>query len=199
MAGSHRDLNALIGSRICHDLISPLGAIGNGVELLTMTGLSGAPEIALIAESVENANARIRYFRIAFGAASEVQSLGRAEITSILGGITKGGRLRIDWQPEDAVPRLDTKLAFLFILCLETAMPRGGTITVTHRDKGWQVIGEAEKLKIVPELWEVLANPSAETEITSAEVHFPLAAELSRRLKKTVRTGIDANRITISF
>jgi len=39
-----RDLNALLGSRICHDLISPLGAIGNGVELLTMSGLDAAPK-----------------------------------------------------------------------------------------------------------------------------------------------------------
>ena len=53
-----RDLNSLIGSRICHDLISPLGAIGNGLELLSMSGFDGAPEIALIAESVENANSR---------------------------------------------------------------------------------------------------------------------------------------------
>ena len=52
------DLSALIGSRICHDLISPIGAIGNGVELLMMEGRAG-PEVALIAESVAAANAQI--------------------------------------------------------------------------------------------------------------------------------------------
>ena len=55
------DLAALIGSRICHDLISPIGAIGNGVELMMMDGTAKTPELALIAESVANANARIRY------------------------------------------------------------------------------------------------------------------------------------------
>ena len=63
------DLTALVGSRICHDLISPLGAIGNGLELLQLSGLPQGPEWALIAESVENASARIRFFRIAYGAA----------------------------------------------------------------------------------------------------------------------------------
>ena len=64
-------LTALVASRICHDLISPIGAIGNGVELLTMeSGGTLRPEFALISESVANANARIRLFRIAFGAAS---------------------------------------------------------------------------------------------------------------------------------
>jgi histidine phosphotransferase ChpT len=63
------ELTSLIGSRICHDLISPLGAIGNGVELLAMSEVAKGPEMSLIAESVENANARIRFFRVAFGAA----------------------------------------------------------------------------------------------------------------------------------
>jgi histidine phosphotransferase ChpT len=63
------DLAALIGSRICHDLISPIGAIGNGVELLLMEASGKGPELSLISESVAAANARIRFFRVAFGAA----------------------------------------------------------------------------------------------------------------------------------
>ena len=63
------NIAALIRSRICHDLISPIGAIGNGVELLTMSASAGgSPELDLIADSVHNANARIRFFRIAYGA-----------------------------------------------------------------------------------------------------------------------------------
>ncbi len=80
------DLATLIGSRICHDLISPIGAIGNGVELLAMTGSAGdvSPELDLISQSVENANARIRYFRISFGATSSSQIMGRQEVLSVL-------------------------------------------------------------------------------------------------------------------
>ena len=69
------DLAALIASRICHDLISPLGAIGNGVELLAMEPGGTRPEMALISESVANANARIRFFRICFGQASSDQRI----------------------------------------------------------------------------------------------------------------------------
>lgn len=58
------DLPALIGSRICHDLISPIGAINNGLELLNMAGTGAAPgpELELIGQSVESASARIRFF-----------------------------------------------------------------------------------------------------------------------------------------
>ena len=72
------DLAALLGSRICHDLISPIGAIGNGVELMLMDGAGRAPEVALISESVDAANARIRFFRVAYGVSSPA-SRSRAE------------------------------------------------------------------------------------------------------------------------
>ncbi|CRK74395.1 hypothetical protein [Nereida ignava] len=54
------DLSALVGSRICHDLISPLGAIANGVELMALTGAEQTPEMLLIAESVEAAVTKVR-------------------------------------------------------------------------------------------------------------------------------------------
>ena len=76
------DLAALVGSRICHDLISPIGAIGNGVELMMMDRASASPELALIAESVASANARIRYFRVAFGTAGADQRIARSEVHS---------------------------------------------------------------------------------------------------------------------
>ena len=59
------DLAALVGSRICHDLISPIGAIGNGLELFLMD-TAGGPELALITESISHAKARIRFFRVAY-------------------------------------------------------------------------------------------------------------------------------------
>ena len=65
MALNNLDLAALVSSRICHDLISPIGAINNGLELLNMSGLAhDGPEIQLIGDSVKSARARIRFFRI---------------------------------------------------------------------------------------------------------------------------------------
>ena len=92
------DLAALLGSRICHDLISPIGAIGNGVELLMLESRDQGPEMALISDSVAQAIARIRFFRIALGAASPGQRIGRPEGAEVLAGLTRGGRLVIDWQ-----------------------------------------------------------------------------------------------------
>ena len=194
-----RDINALLGSRICHDLISPLGAIGNGVELLTMSGLDAAPEIALIAESIENANARIRFFRVAFGQAGASAQLGRSEIQSILTDLTKGTRTTIEWKIEGGLPRREVKLAFLLIQALESAMPVGGKITISKNANSWLIRGAADRLNIDPALWELLANPSADVEVSSANVHFALAHDTARRADRSVRSQISDSEIILSF
>ena len=184
------DLVALLGSRICHDLISPIGAISNGVELLMMDGGAMGPEIALIAESVANANARIRFFRVAFGASGADQRIGRPEVLSILSDLTRGGRLTIDWRGPADLPRREVKLAFLLIQCLETAMAFGGRITVDMVDGRWTLNGAAAKLKLDADLWAHLSDPGARGDVTAAQVHFALVpGELSRqnrRLKATL-------------
>lgn len=184
------DLTALLGSRICHDLISPIGAISNGLELLIMDGSQGGPEMVLISESVANANARIRFFRVAFGLAQTDQRIARSEVQSILTDVTRGGRLQVEWTSDTDLARAEVKLAFLLIQCLEHAMAYGGRLIVNSQDGRWQISGQAEKLRIDTALWEVLANPNANPPITPALVQFPLAAEelLTRgfRLKTTL-------------
>ena len=199
MSRAGRDLNALLGSRICHDLISPLGAIGNGLELLSMSGASAAPELALITESVENANARIRFFRVAFGAASAGQGLGSAEIRGILGDVMRGARLSVDWQPEGDCPRREVRLAFLLILCLETAMPWGGRIAVTRGDGRWRLHGAAERMKVDPVLWTLLLGGDAAVELSSAQVQFALAPEAASRLGKALAVEVQPGLVTIGF
>ena len=193
------DLVALLGSRICHDLISPIGAISNGVELLMMDGATMGPEIALIAESVANANARIRFFRVAFGASSTDQRIGRPEVLSILSDLTRGGRLSIDWRGPADLPRREVKLAFLLIQCLESAMAFGGRITVDRLDGRWTLLAEAAKLKLDADLWEMLSNPAAKTDVTAAHVHFALVPDEMQRQNRRLSADIGQTEIRLSF
>jgi histidine phosphotransferase ChpT len=171
------DLMALIGSRICHDLISPIGAIGNGVELLMMDSGTHGAEIALIAESVAHANARIRFFRIAFGGAGQDHRIARSEVQGILTDLTRGGRLQIGWTSDADVARAEVKLAFLLLMCIESALPYGGRVRVVADGPNWLMEAEATRLKIDADLWEVLSNPGAAVQIGPAQVHFALVPE----------------------
>lgn len=194
------DLNALIGSRICHDLISPLGAIGNGVELLSISGLGAAPEIALIAESIENANARIRFYRIAFGSVGPDATVGRSEVRSILADLYRGARVRVDWAVPGEAARGEVKIAFLLMQCLEAALPWGGEIAVHATGERWHVTGRAERVKDIPELWDVVSGLGIPAELAAADVHFALApaaaSAAGRRIDILSRTG---DRVELSF
>lgn len=174
MSLSQRDLAGLLGSRICHDLISPIGAIGNGLELMSMSGGRGGPEMDLISESVINANARIRLYRIAFGIGGEGERLPHTEIVSILDAVTYGGRLKIRWLPESNVLRQEVKLLFLLLQCCESAMPYGGDIKVDFDGSTWSISCTGDKMKMDPEIWQYLTDPACDTDLTPAQVQFAL-------------------------
>ncbi|MDP3340124.1 histidine phosphotransferase family protein [Frigidibacter sp.] len=193
------DLTALLGSRICHDLISPLGAIGNGVELLAMSGTAAGPEMALIAESVASAKARIRFFRIAFGAAAPDQRLGRPEILAVIADMTRGGKLAIDWQPEGDQARREVKLAFLGLQCLESALPWGGRVTVQRQGPGWLLRAEAQRVKVDAAPWAVLAGLGDPAEVSAAQVHFALMPVEAARQARKVQADLGETGISLRF
>lgn len=198
MADPLPDFAALIGSRICHDLISPLGAIGNGVELLAMSSAGTGPEVALISESVANANARIRFFRIAFGATGGGGSVAAAEIRSILAALSQGSRTRIDWQVTGDVPRPLAKLAFLALQCLETALPWGGEITVTSAG-GWKAGARAMRLNVDEALWRNLTAAAADPAIAPAQVQFALLPAEARAQGRNLGWSRASDGVTIRF
>lgn len=199
MAPSHLDLAALVSSRICHDLISPIGAINNGLELLGMSGMiNDGPEMALINESVMNASARIRFFRIAYGSASD-QEIGRSEVVSVLNDMMANGRLNVEWGPLEGQPRNVVRLALLAIQCLETAMPYGGRIEVSSSRKQWKVHGKAEKFNDIVDLWSVIHAPHHAEGIASAHVQFALLPTAAAKLNRDIRLERSARDITIQF
>jgi len=191
-------LAALVGSRICHDLISPVGAINNGLELLGMSQTHDGPEMHLIGESVENASARIRFFRIAFGAAGH-QMVGHNEVQSILRDLYKESRLEVAWLPTEHQHRACVRLAFVGLLCLETAMPFGGRITISQTNGQWEMRGTGDKLNINSDLWSNLAQlPSAEP-LQPAHVQFALMPVFAAEENRRVATQSDEKTVILSF
>lgn len=198
MGEQNLHFSALVGSRICHDLISPIGAINNGMELLSMSGTPPSPEMALISQSVEAANARIRFFRIAYGAPSETQLMGRSEVTQLLRDITRDSRLVLNWLPGEDVTRSEVQLVFLAIQCAEQALPYGGRVDIERQDDLWKLTLEAERLTLDPALWDAFEQHAAQTQNSSdaiipAHVQFALlpmhASAMGRRVQYVQQDG----------
>ena len=191
-------LATLVGSRICHDLISPIGAVQNGVELLELSRSLDGPELELIAESVRSASTRARFFRIAYGGAS-VQMLGRGEVAGVIDDFNRTGRLKVDWGIETPQSRALVRLSFLSLQCCESAMPLGGTVQITAQEDRWQLVADSARLQMDPHLWEdLMLMPDLEN-LQPAHVQFallPMAANGMGRQVEVIRrdTGI-----TLSF
>ncbi|WP_120635439.1 histidine phosphotransferase family protein [Ruegeria sp. EL01] len=198
MGASDVNLAELIGSRICHDLISPIGAITNGLELLDMVGAVQGPEMELISGSVGSAGARIRFFRVAFGPASD-QPLGRTEVADLLKDVERAGRVRVHWHLTDAIPRNQVKLAFLALMCCETAMPMGGEVRITAHGDKWEVTGTADKLNVDSDLWKNVATGRFPNKITPAQVQFALLPESAAAMGRRITVETAPTRVTLSF
>jgi histidine phosphotransferase ChpT len=179
MYHDRQDLTALIGSRICHDLISPLGAISNGLELLSMSGEAPSPELQLIADSIASANSRIRFFRIAYGRTPLDATLATPEILSVLGDYFHGSRPRFTWHPVQEVLRREVRLVFLAIQCLESALPYGGQIDVFLSGRDWEVVAESERLSANSGPWSLLQGRDMGEPLGAAQVEFGLLAMLT--------------------
>lgn len=199
MYQDRQDLTALIGSRICHDLISPLGAISNGLELLAMSGVAPTPELELITQSIENANSKIRFFRVAYGKAAHGATLARGEIASVLDDYFKGARLSVVWHPMQELQRREVKLAFLTIQCLESALPYGGEIQVTCQDGNWTLTARGDKLAQDLRHWAILQGQDLDEDLGAAQVHFGMLAMLTQWRKPAVSVSISETGITVRF
>ncbi len=201
------DLAALVGSRICHDLVNPLGAIGNGAELLVMEDSRLGPLARLIGDSVESATARLRLYRLAFGPPS-AERIGQPEIAATLAGYVAGRRLTVGWEAQGDRARADVRLAFLLILCAETALPRGGTITITGAGdaaglemRATGAVGGGGELRADPDLWLAIdpRGGRALPTLSPALVQFGLARAAIARRARPVRIALDAAAVTVGF
>ncbi|TWB35187.1 histidine phosphotransferase family protein [Nitrospirillum pindoramense] len=165
----------LLCSRLCHDLISPVGAIANGVELIEEMGQSMADEaMSLIADSADQAARRLRLFRLAYGAAGNSGSFTATEARTVLGAWFRGGRVRLDW-PADVMPKPDDgllKLALNLGLLAEEAMPHGGVVTLAAGggNPALSVTAEGPVLNLREEVRQALDGALAQADLTPRSV-----------------------------
>lgn len=130
------DLGALLCSRVCHDIISPVGAISNGLELLDEKSSDAeTKEIAmdLIRSSASNASTKLQFARIAFGAAGSAGSdidTGDAQAVA-QGYFSNEKKTDLSWTGERAyMPKNKVKLALNLLLVALHAIPRGGEVAI---------------------------------------------------------------------
>jgi histidine phosphotransferase ChpT len=193
LAMNDLDFAALLVSRVCHDLVSPVGAVVNGLEVLEdETDLAmRADALRLVAASAEQAAARLQFARIAFGAAGSAGAeLDMAEVGRIMMGLLKGGKVELVWQALSVNwPKDWAKLLMNTVLAAADCLPRGGRVTVETTDKGlapsFRVIAAGTIVRLMPESESaLLGEPAGMLDGRSIQPY------LTYQLAKTLNAGL---------
>jgi len=193
------DLAQLVGSRLCHDLVNPISAIANGLELLALSGAAPTPEIELIGDAVKDALARIRFFRIAFGAARPGETLSARETREVLAGLYGSGRLEVNWQGADDLPRSEVKLGFLLLNSAETAFPLGGRLSISRCGQGWHLSGTGRKMSVEDPNWLALMTPGPVTAPPPARVQFALLTQEIAARGADLTVSVDGDAMSLEM
>jgi histidine phosphotransferase ChpT len=198
------DLSALLCSRVCHDIISPVGAVANGLELLDEDPDEETREIAmgLIRSSTANASARLQFARIAFGAAGSAGAdidTGDAQAVA-QGYFDNEKKTTLTWEGERAL-MAKNKVKFLLNLLLVAlnAIPRGGEIVSRFEEPAgktrFQVRATGKNARVPPLLLDFLSG--AFEEHMDAHAVQPLyTLKLAEAAGVNVSVSIDGETVT---
>ena len=183
------DLAALLCSRVCHDLISPTGAIVNGLEVLEEKESDEETKtfaLDLIKKSARTASARLQFCRLAFGAAGsagaqidlgDAQTMGRAFI--------EDGKIKMVWNlPRALLQKNRVKLLLNMLIIAGQTIPRGGTLTVDPIGEGdamgFRIVAAGLNARI-PHAVQALLEGNSESGSVDAHAIQPFYAGLLAR------------------
>lgn len=142
----------LLCSRICHDLISPVTAINNGMELLEDDPGDMLDDIRdLLMNSASEGAGKLQFFRLAYGLGGDPDGeVGIGTAADLTVRLEKHEKPSIEWPAdrERLLPRLVIKSAMNMVLMGIEALPRGGEIKVSFDDGGIQVVASGQGARV---------------------------------------------------
>src|SRR3954463_1877140 len=134
------DLAALLCSRVCHDLISPVGAVVNGIEVMEDDADEQTKQFAieLIKKSATTASARLQFCRLAFGAAGSAgAAIDTGDAEGVARGMLEDDKTKLTWKlPRVLLPKNRVKLLLNLLVLAGGTIPRGGSLTIEPIGEG---------------------------------------------------------------
>lgn len=209
MPGKELQLAALLCSRVCHDLISPVGAIANGLEVLNddEDEMMREHAMSLIESSAQQASAKLQFARLAFGAAGAAgDHIDVGDARQVALGLLKSGKIDLDWPVENQVlPKDAVKLLLNLILIGMDSIPRGGNLRVSSvgadtAEIALEVRADGVKAKVPDDVKDVLLSTDTPPvdEMSARSIQPHLSALVARDLGLQLSVSSDADTVSIS-
>jgi histidine phosphotransferase ChpT len=200
------DLGALLCSRVCHDVISPVGAIVNGLEVLADEKDEGMRDFAhdLIRKSATTASARLQFARLAFGAAGSAgATIDTGDAEQVARGIFNDERTRLDWQVSRVLlPKNQVKLLLNMLVIAQSTIPRGGVVTaiLTGEAEGFmlRVIAQGTAARIPPALPHLLQGGSESGSIDSHSIQPYYTSLIAHAEGLVLKLALEGDSVTLT-
>ena len=199
---SDLDLAALLCSRVCHDVISPVGAIANGLELIDdpeMDEETKETALAMVRSSAKTASAKLKFCRIAFGAAGSAgATIDMGEAGEIAKAFVGEEKVRLDWlAPRENRPKQQVKLVLNMLLMALAGIPRGGVVTVSSEGETFTARGQGDRAK-VPEAISGVVDGTADLSTLDARLVQPYyAKQLAQSAGLTLTMAMDNDDVVV--
>jgi histidine phosphotransferase ChpT len=200
------ELAALLCSRVCHDLISPVGAIVNGLEVLDDNPKPEDREFALdlIRKSAKTASARLQFCRLAFGAAgSSGAQIDLGDAQAMARGHLEDGKTTIAWNlPRVLLPKNRVKLLLNMMVIAQQTIPRGGVLTVDPvgdgDGAGFRVAASGLNARMPQSIADLLSSGHASTDAHAVQPYYTRLLAQSCGLSVRLAPEGDAMVVTAS-
>ncbi|AUD00029.1 MULTISPECIES: histidine phosphotransferase family protein [Bradyrhizobium] len=199
------ELAALLCSRVCHDLISPVGAIVNGLEVLDDNPKPEDREFALdlIRKSAKTASARLQFCRLAFGAAgSSGAQIDLGDAQNMAKGHIEDGKVTLTWNlPRLLLPKNRVKLLLNMLVIAQQTIPRGGTLIIDPVGEGetmsFRITASGLNARVPQNIVDLLNASSANTvDAHAVQPHYTRLLADACGLKVTLT--LDGDKVLIA-
>lgn len=174
-----------LASKICHDLISPIGAVSNGVEILEELGEAGSDVTGLISFSATQANAKLKALRMVYGLGGADESIKPEEVHTVFGDLISGDkRLSQDWDPYQplAIPSRTglSKTLLAGLMLLGEGLPKGGVISIENDTNSIHIVGNGENAQLKEEHIGALNQKIKITDLSPKYIHAYVTGMLAQ-------------------
>lgn len=200
------DLAALLCSRVCHDLISPVGAIVNGLEVLAEEKDEETKTFAmdLIKKSATTASAKLQFCRIAFGAAGSAGAqIDTGDAEKISRGFLEDDKTKLVWNlPRALLAKNRVKLLLNMLLIAGQSIPRGGQLTIdaigSGDSMGFRVSAAGTNAKIQPNVPPLLAGEAGSESLDAHRIQPFYAGLLAKACGVKATIAMDGDSVVIA-
>jgi histidine phosphotransferase ChpT len=199
------DLAALLCSRVCHDVISPVGAIVNALEVLEEDDPSMRDfALDLIKKSARNASSRLQFARLAFGAAGSAGAMiDLGDAGNVANGFLNDEKLSLDWEaPRALLPKNQVKLLLNLLILAAQAVPRGGKLVsraVVEGEQGsFRITATGSHARIPAHVEDLIAGSSETGNIDAHAVQPLYTGMVARAAGMTIAFAIEGDTVTIT-